>query len=97
MDSGADCSFYSNFIGVPGGAVHDSRRKGLENVVFPMSLQCFSRDQSVGQSSDSRGTAVAQPWHSRGTVLSQVVSQLAAPPVVYVSATILIFIALLEP
>ena len=49
MDSGADCWFYSGFIGVPGGAIHDSSRRGLENVVFPLVLHCFSRDQSVSQ------------------------------------------------
>ena len=64
MDSGADCWFYSSFIGVPGGAVHDSSRRGSENVVFPLVLQCFSRDQSISQLEDTR-----QPWNGlwRGT------------------------------
>ena len=68
MDSGADCWFYSSFIGVPGGAVHDSSRRGSEDVVFPLVLQCFSGDQSEGQ-----------PWHSRKPAVAQLVSQVRQP------------------
>ena len=68
MDSGAECWFYSCFTGDPGGAVHDSSRRGLENVVFPLVLQCFSRDQSV-----------SQPWASRGPAVINLVSQVRQP------------------
>ena len=81
MDSGADCWFYSSFIGVPGGAVHDSSCRGSEDVVFALVLQCFSRDQSVSQASYSRGTA-RQPGPS---------ASWPDPPVVYFSSCFLIF------